>query len=278
MASNAQRPGRSRLTILVMVLASITVLTLDAKDVPVLGSIRAGALDVLSPVGSTFKTVARPFRNAWKGITDYGDLERENRELRDELDELRGRSEASDGLRVENEKLRDQLALKKELTIPTTVARVATGNFTSFDDNTAIIDVGTDDGVEIGNPVVTKGGLVGRVERISSTRAVVRLVTDPDLRLGIKVKSNDIGTGRGTGAGKPFLVDSGIDLTDPVAKGDLITTAGTQESIMPGGLPIGTVTKITRDQSAQVQVLEVKLSADLTRLDFVQVLNWVPPS
>jgi len=47
---------------------------------------------------------------------------------------------------------------------------------------------------------------------------------------------------------------------------------------MPGELPIGTVTKITRNQADQVQVLEVKLSADLTRLDFVQVLNWVPSS
>lgn len=278
MANRTQRPGRSRLTILVMVLASITVLTLDAKDVPVLGSVRSAALDVLSPVGSAFKSAARPFRNAWRGVTDYGDLERENRELRDEIDELRGRSEANDGVEAENEKLREQLGLKQELRIPTIVARVATGNFTSFDDNTAIIDVGSEGGVKVGNPVVTKGGLVGRVERVSDTRAVVRLITDPDLKLGIKVKSNDIGTGRGTGAGKPFLVDSGIDLSDDVAKKDLITTAGTQDSLMPGELPIGTVTKITRNQADQVQVLEVELSADLSRLDFVQVLNWVPSS
>ncbi len=278
MAMNARRPGRSRLTILVMVLASITIVTLDAKDVPVLRSLRSTALDVLSPIGSAFQSVTGPLRNAWRGVTDYGDLEAENRRLRERLDELRGRSEASAELAVENRKLRDQLALKTETPIPTIVGRVATGNFTSFDDNTAIVDRGSDDGVKVGNPVVTKGGLVGRVQRVSATRAVVQLVTDPDLVLGIKVKSNDIGTGRGTGAGKPFLVDSGIDLTDEVAKGDLITTAGTQDSQMPGGIPIGTVTKIARNQADLVQVLEVRLAADLTRLDFVQILNWVPPS
>lgn len=278
MATNVRRPGRSRLTILVMVLASITVVTLDAKDVPVLSSVRSAALDVLSPIGSAFQSVGKPFRNAWRGITDYGDLEAENRKLRDQLDDLRGRSEANAGLAVENRKLREQLGLKQEMTIPTLVARVATGNFTSFDDNTAIIDRGSDDGVKVGNPVVTKGGVVGQVERVAATRAVVRLVTDPDLVLGIKVKSNDIGTGRGTGTRRGFLVDSGIDLTDDVAKGDLVTTAGTQDSEMPGGLPIGTVSKITRNQADLVQILDVKLSADLSRLDYVQVLNWVPPS
>jgi len=103
MATNARRPGRSRLTILVMVLASITVVTLDAKDVPVLGSIRSATLDVVSPIGSAFGSVVRPFRNAWRGVTDYGDLEAENRRLRGQIDELRGRSEQNAGLAVEKE-------------------------------------------------------------------------------------------------------------------------------------------------------------------------------
>ena len=50
-ARQGRRP-RTRFTILVMTLLSITVLTLDAKDVPVLGSIRSGMMRALSPVES----------------------------------------------------------------------------------------------------------------------------------------------------------------------------------------------------------------------------------
>jgi cell shape-determining protein MreC len=111
---------------------------------------------------------------------------------------------------------------------------------------------------------------------VAKTRSVVQLITDPDLQIGIKVASNDIGLGRGAGSDKPFLVYQGIDLTDPVAKGDLITTSGTERASWPGNLPIGTVTKVTRSQSDQTQILDVERSADLSRLDYVQVLDWVP--
>jgi rod shape-determining protein MreC len=276
MAINAARRGRPRFTVLVMVLASITVLTLDAKDVPVLGSIRSGALDVLSPVGSAFTTVTKPFRNAWKGVSDYDDLEDENQRLQAEIDRMRGQSERTAGLEEEVRKLEEQVGVRQELTIPSVTARVATGNFTSFDDNTAQIDQGTNAGIAVGNPVVTKGGLVGRVVRVAKTRSIVQLITDPDLQIGIKVQSNDIGLGRGAGSDRPFLVYQGIGLTDPVAKNDLITTSGLERASWPGNLPIGTVTKITRSQADQTQILEVERSADLTRLDYVQVLNWVP--
>ena len=198
MAINAGRRGRPRFTVLVMVLASITVLTLDAKDVPVLGSIRSGALDVLAPVGSAFTTVTKPFRNAWKGVSDYDDLEDENAHLQAEIDRMRGQSERNAGLEEEVRKLEEQVGVRQNLPIPAVTARVATGNFTSFDDNTAQIDQGTNAGIAVGNPVVTEGGLVGRV------------------------------------------------------------------------------TKVTRSQSDQTQILEVERSADLSRLDYVQVLNWVP--
>jgi rod shape-determining protein MreC len=276
MAMSAGRRGRPRFTVLIMVLASITVLTLDAKDVPVIGSIRSGALDVLSPIGSAFKTVTTPFRNAWKGVTDFDDLERENQRLRARLDEAKGDTEKTADLEEQVRKLQEQLDVKQKLAIPAVVAQVATGNFSNFDDNTAQIDQGSDAGIRVGNPVVTKGGLVGRVVRVADTRSVVQLITDPDLQLGIRVKSNDIGEGRGAGSDKPFLVYDGIDLTDTVAKGDLITTSGTERAIMPGNLHIGTVTKITRNQADQTQILEVRRSADLTRLDYVQVLDWVP--
>ena len=277
MAMNAGRRGRPRFTILVMVLASITVLTLDAKDVPLIGSVRSGALDVLSPIGGAFEWVTTPFRNAWRGMSDFDELERENKRLQAELDRAQGESERTADLEEQVRKLQEQLDIPIAPAIPKVVAQVSTGNFSSFDDDTAQIDRGSDDGIAVGNPVVTNSGLVGRIARVSKSRAVVQLITDPDLQIGIRVQSNDIGQGRGAGSDRPFLVYDGIELTDEVSKGDIITTSGVERSQWPGDLPIGTVTKVTRNQADQIQILEVKRSADLSRLDYVQVLRWVPP-
>ncbi len=278
MVARQGRRGRPRFTIVVMTLLSITVLTLDAKDVPVLGSIRSGMMRALSPVESASRTVTRPFRNAWNGVSDYEDLEQENAELRQQLDELKGDQLTNSDAEEQVRKLREQLGLTLVGPIETVVAQVATGNFSSFDDFTARIDKGSDSGIEVGMPVVTNAGLIGNIVRTSPDRSVVHLITDPDFNVGVRVKSNALGVGRGSGPDKPFIVDRGIALTAEVAEGDPVTTSGFERAKFPNEIPIGTVKKITRSQSEQIQILEVDLLADLSRLDYVQVLKWKPPA
>ncbi len=278
MATNMRRRSRPRFTVLIMVLASITVLTLDAKNVPVLGSIRSGMLQVLSPIESGFSTVTHPFRNAWEGVTHYDSLKKRNQKLQAEIDDLKGAGARNKDLQEQVDKLKKQLGVPFVANYQVTVAQIATGNFSSFDDDTAQINRGTNDGIRVGNPVVDSAGLVGRIIRTSGDRSVMQLVTDPDLEIGIRLQSNDIGVGQGEGAGKGFVVNQQIELTDKVSKGELVSTCGCARANFPGDLPIGTVRKITRSQSEQTQILNVALSADLTQLDYVQVLHWLPAS
>ncbi|HKY13417.1 MAG TPA: rod shape-determining protein MreC [Microthrixaceae bacterium] len=259
-----------------MTLLSVTVLTLDSKDVPVLGSIREGMMSALSPVESAARTVATPFRNAWNGISDYDDLEAENQELREQLDALKGRELNTESFEEEVKKLREQLNVPFVTGFDVEVAQIATGNFSSFDDFTARIDKGSDHGVQVGMPVVTSAGLIGNIERVSPDRSVVHLITDPDFGVGVRLKSNAFGVGRGSGPKSPFIVDRGIGLDVEVAEGDPVSTSGQERAKFPKELPIGTVSKITRSQSDQTQILEVDLAADLGRLDYVQVLECLP--
>lgn len=272
----AARRGRPRFTIIVMTLLSVTVLTLDAKDVPVLSQMREGAAAVLSPIEGAFGSVTRPLRNAWGGVTRYEAVQKENRKLRSEIEALRGRAISESDAQSQVEQLKAQLDIPFATDFQKVVAQIATGNFSSFDDNTAQIDKGSDSGIKVGMPVVTPSGVAGRIERVTANRSTVRLLTDPDLRLGIRLSNDSLGVGRGTGAGRPFLVDEGIGLSVPVKIGDPVMTSGQERAVMPRGLPIGTVKKITRVQSDQTQVLEVRLAADLSRLDYVQVLIWEP--
>ena len=276
-ARQGRRP-RTRFTILVMTLLSITVLTLDAKDVPVLGSIRSGMMRALSPVESAARSVTHPFHNAWNGVTNYDDLEKQNAALRAQIDKLKGQQLSNADARAQVEKLQQQLQVRSQSQIPTVVAQVATGNFSSFDDFTARIDKGSSSGIKVGMPVVTFGGLIGNISRVTSDQSVVHLITDPDFHVGIRLQSNALGVGRGSGPDGPFIVDQGVGLNVEVKKGDTVTTSGLESARFPAGLNIGKVDKISRVQSDQSQILEVALAADLSRLDYVQVLKWNPQS
>lgn len=55
MAAPSRR--RPRFTIAVMTLLSITVLTIDGKNIPVVRDVRRGAVQVLSPVEDFFASV-----------------------------------------------------------------------------------------------------------------------------------------------------------------------------------------------------------------------------
>jgi rod shape-determining protein MreC len=270
---------RSRFVLLVLSLVAVTLITLDARDVPVFTSIRNFASDTFAPVGDAFGWATTPVRNAWHGITGYSDLERQNEALRQQLGELKAKQITGANAEVQLRKLNDQLHLGFAEDIPTQVARVTSGPFSNFQDYRLDIDKGSDSGLKPGMPVVTKDGLAGRLERVSRTRSVVQLITDPDFVVGVRLASSqDLGVGHGGGDSGRFIVDRGIELADPVKPGEAVLTSGLTDSVMPPDLPIGLVDKVTPDENTRVQLLQVHYGVDFSRLDVVQVLKWTPSS
>jgi rod shape-determining protein MreC len=266
--------------LLVLTLLAVTLITLDARGVGVLSSARDGSRDVLSPVRDAARWVSTPFRNAWNGITGYDDLVRENEELRAQLDELDTNEMREASAQEELALLKEQLGLSIPGDLPTQIARVTTGPYSNFEDHRLEIDKGSDQGLAKGNPVVTKGGLVGRVESVTRTRAVVQLLTDPDMNVGVTVGPEQVqGVGHGSGSTTTYLVTS-IRLEQPVNPKDAVFAGGIIESIMPpdGYVPIGTVDKVSPNEAERTQELQVNFSVDFDRLDVVQVIKWTPAS
>lgn len=267
---------RPRFTIAVMTLLSLTLITLDGKDIPVIRDVRAAAVQVLVPVEDFFAGITRPVRGFFGGDEE---VRAENERLRAEVDRLKSQRIADADTVERLRQLEAQLNVPylEAAKIPTETARLVSGPSSNFEANTTLIDKGTDDGLSIGNPVVTNGGLVGRIIEATGDRSVVQLLSDPDFRLGIRIAETQVlGNGRGAGAGQPFLVDQGINLGAQVAEGQSVITSGLTRAIMPPGVPIGRVVRVTRDQSNQTQVLEVAPGPDFSTLNVVQVLKWVP--
>jgi rod shape-determining protein MreC len=269
-----RRFGRSRFTLVLLVLASLTILTLDYRDSGPVQGLRGVFGTVFSPFEGIGNAVASPFENGWKGIFEYDDLEDENAELRERIEELENQEIETAALEEEIAALSRTQNLDYPLPqdLERVTARVTSGPLTSFD-STFEIDKGSGDGLSTGMPVVAGGGLVGRIERVEGGSARIRVITDPAyVPFGVKlVEGGDVGKAEPAADGM-LEISSGIDDETPVERGDGVVTSGLDGSAYPPLIPVGTVASRRLSEDRTEQIVTVEPSADLDGLSFVVIL------
>lgn len=272
----SRRNGRSRATLLFLVLTSITVITLDFRGEGggVIDTVRDVATDALAPVQDGADSVLSPVGNAFSGITGYDDLEDENARLRDQLAELRGKELRNQDAESELRELLDLDGLDWVGDTPQLAARVVSVPVSNFE-QTIKLDKGSRDGVRVDDPVVTGDGLVGRVVDVSSRRSVVRLLTDPGSSVGVRmVRSVEAGIASGEGPDEPLSVGF-IEINAEVRRGEVAVTSGIEggSNLYPSNIPVGRVTEAEPVEGALEQRVRLRPFADLENLRFVKVLQ-----
>jgi len=181
-------------------------------------------------------------------------------------------------MRRQLEIARLQEALRKAHPAPTLQALVGgrgvlaqvIGRSTLPTQQTALLDKGQGDGLTLDTLVIDPEGVVGRLVELHLSSALVLLVTDPDSRIAALVeRSRETGllVGRSLSQCELVYLDGQAD----VAIGDRIVTAGLGGTF-PKGLPLGTVTRVGRDEEAAVTTAWVEPAARLSRLEDVLCL------
>ncbi len=273
-------PPRSRVFIAVLLLATLTILTLDAK--------RSDGHSPVDPMRTLVATMLGPTEDATaallRPITDLPAHFRRVDDLRNENDQL---SRQNAGLRTE---LRTAAANQnrtaelhrigafgdaKDFTIvPAQV--IGLGPAQSFT-RTVTIDAGADDGVKPDQTVLNGEGLVGRVISTSATTATVLLIVDGDSTVGGRLgPSMELGFVRGDGSvsGDTRLTFSLVDDTAGMRRGDTIVTWGSQNGApyLPG-IPIGQVTTVRAAQANLGEIGSVAPFVDFSSLDVVGIVT-----
>jgi len=181
-----ERLAQRRTTLVLLVLVSVTLITFDVRGSGVIDGARETAGDVFSPVRSVARTVFRPFENTWHGIFDYEDVKRQRDDLADQVEAQEGAAIAADAAVREMQALEALDKLPTLANVPEVTARVVSEPASNFD-RTVDINQGTDQGVQVGMPVITNGGLIGRIMKVYNNRSTVRLITDPNFSMAVKI-------------------------------------------------------------------------------------------
>jgi len=271
----AQRSAdRPRPTLLILLVAALTLLTLQFRGFQPLDAFQQGVRDILSPVRSLVDRMTDPVETAWNGIFGYEDLVMENDRLQVELARMRGRLLTDEA----DAELLDRLLHEVDIAytdLETAVVRILGTPPGNFSTHTIEVDKGSDDGLEEGMAVVTGAGLVGRLQQVDRSRSVVQLATHPDFRVGVRlVTSQDEGLVRGTGVDGLVRIESGIRTDAVVALDEVVVTSGGR-SLFPADIPVGRV--LDPDDGADYgRSITVGLAARLENLSFLNVLACSP--
>jgi len=277
-------PGRSRTVLGLLVLASITIITLDARhetSVSPVDPLRSAAGSILGPVENVASDALRPITNipdhfrTVDGLrTDNAALEATNKQLQAQLRSATANSNRAD----EAAGIADLADTSGYGVVAAQV--VGMGSAQSFS-RTVTIDRGTTDGVVPDLTVVNADGLVGRV--IESTRhsATVLLIVDRKSTIGGRLgESMELGflDGDGNLSGDGTLELSLVDHTVSPQVGDRVVSWGSRnEAPYVAGVPIGRVVSVHSSPAELTETATIDPYVDFSSLDLVAVITDAPP-
>lgn len=277
---SARQKRRARGFVPLLVLASLTVMTLDATtdDSPV-DPLRAAVGNVVGPAEDLTAQAVRPFTDLSGFVTTHRDLREDIAALRAENDRLQGRLATVDVDRARLEELDGLVRVADDTGYSLVAARVIARGPSQAFTHTVTIDAGTSSGVHEDMTVLNNRGLVGRVTRVTRTTATVLLVVDRDSVVGGRLGSNlEIGFLQGLGQDG----DRGrlqLDLVDNAvtpAKGDTVVTWGSKDGVpYVAGIPIGRVESVYSSPRESSKQAVIRPLVNFTALDVVGVV--VPP-
>ncbi|MCL5268051.1 MAG: rod shape-determining protein MreC [Bacteroidetes bacterium] len=208
-------------------------------------------------------------------VADYFLLSSRNKELLKENARLIDTVAKTHLALDENEQLRQMLNLKSQSTTPL-ISGTVVGRSSDGGRDFLTLNIGSDEGVRIGDPVVNGSGLVGIISNVSGKFSLVRTLLDADSRIAARlVDATADGLIEAGSYGE--LKMSNVARRHDVKKGDIVETS-TLSSLVPPGIVIGMVSKATDRTGNIFKDITVKPAVDFSSIFAAFVMQYEPPA
>jgi rod shape-determining protein MreC len=277
---------RRRLVVGSLVLFALVLITLSfrSNENGSMSGVQSVGAATVRPFAVAVDRLAQPFRDGYNWTASLFHARSEAARLREENRELRVLVTQHQFAAQENKFLREQLHYIGSKTFPrdyNAVSAAVIGRPDGAFNQAIVIDAGSARGIHVNDPVITPDGLVGTVERVTTSSARVQLLTDQEAAASaVDVRTGATGIVRHARGTRETLVLDRVRKEDRIRSGDTIVTAGWRanglSSVFPKGIQIGEVTSVGNTDTDFFQQVQVDPYVDFGALDGVIVL--VPKS
>nr|WP_174270325.1 rod shape-determining protein MreC [Desulfosporosinus acidiphilus] len=241
---------------------------------------------VLSVVEKPILQLGNGIRDNTKVLWNFRNVEQENQELHKKVDQLTGdnlklKEQVLAGLRYSE--LDQGVFRSPTLDKYTKVgATIINRNPTSWY-STLTVNRGSNDGVQINDPVIGDLGLVGKVVSVSPTTSEVLMILDGEGQVSAVVRDSagngTFGIVQGTyKRGSRLTPEGNLEMlfrrADNVNVGNLVLTSG-QGGVYPQDVPIGKVKEIELDPSGLLKTAYIEPLVDFDSLEEVYIVKMV---
>ena len=264
--------SRSKIWLLALILLSAIILFVLS---PRLQGRLLGNTPAISLLARTTEIIAYPVKaisNSINRIAALRGVEEKYRTLQVEYESLLFLQNYSERLEKENRVLRELLQYRVESSenfASRQVARVLARARGSFAHN-VIVNVGTEQEVEVGSIALSDGALLGIVTSVGKNGARVRLLRDPQSRVAIKIEgSPKRALLAGRGARRPFLLFARSE--ESIKSMARVVTSG-DAGILPPDIEIG---RIVQPGGG---IIEVELDVNVDSIEKVDIVKYKPHS
>ena len=224
---------------------------------------RLALLNQIVPNVEFFTTSIKVIGRIVLDISSFTNVYEQNKNLKNELQDMKKWREAAIQLEQKNAKLRALNNLKVNPLLDWVSGEVIADSGGTYN-SSALLNVGVEDGIVDGSAVVDGLGLVGRISGVEGQISRIILLSDTKSYVPVIIEpNNQEAIVRGDNSSTP-LVDfiRGVEKIQP---GFRIYTSGTA-GVFPPGILIGKVV-LSSDKK-----IRVKLSANINKLDYLRVL------
>jgi rod shape-determining protein MreC len=264
--------GRARLLLVILIVTSLFLITLDLRGVKVIDGFKQGSQTVMSPFQRAGSAALRPVKNFISDVTHLGRTRNQIEKLEAENANLKQRLINRKNADAQLKQLKSILDLAGTAGYKIVNAKVISNGSSQSFSQTITIDSGATAGIKKNMTVLSQSGIAGVVKDVYPTSALIQLASDPSFRIGARVAgSQQIGvlTGRGTSSASLQLLDN----SSTVKVGDVLLSRGSiaNRPFVPG-VPLGYVTGVDNSAGAVAQTATVRYYTNFSTLGVVAVV------